>query len=144
MPVYWTLVYSTLVSVGKLARAVRAIPKYRLDIRTASGASLFQNVGCVLSEQKRVANEVEQRVAGRTSGPAEANEELRKEIAQRKKIEERLLKSEAALQNAFDEIKKSEAKLRQVIDAIPTLAWCDLPDGPNEFLNKGWHEYRHR
>ena len=31
--------------------------------------------------------------------------------------------------------------MRQVIDTIPTLAWCNLPDGPNEFLNKGWHEY---
>jgi formate hydrogenlyase transcriptional activator len=28
-----------------------------------------------------------------------------------------------------------------VIDTIPTLAWCNLPDGPNEFLNKRWHEY---
>ena len=28
-----------------------------------------------------------------------------------------------------------------MIDAIPALAWCNLPDGPNEFLNKGWHEY---
>ncbi|HEV2826869.1 MAG TPA: PAS domain-containing protein, partial [Pyrinomonadaceae bacterium] len=37
--------------------------------------------------------------------------------------------------------QKSESKLRQVIDAIPALAWCNLPDGPNEFLNKGWHEY---
>lgn len=49
--------------------------------------------------------------------------------------------AQAALQQAFDEIKKSEAKLRQVIDTIPTLAWCNLPDGPNEFLNKGWIEY---
>ena len=23
----------------------------------------------------------------------------------------------------------------------PTLAWCNLPDGPNEFLNKRWHDY---
>ena len=45
------------------------------------------------------------------------------------------------LQNAFDEIRKSEAKLRRVIDTIPTLSWCNLPDGPNEFLSKGWHEY---
>jgi formate hydrogenlyase transcriptional activator len=52
-----------------------------------------------------------------------------------------LLESEAALQKAYDEIKKSEAKLRQVIDAIPILAWCNLPDGPNEFLNKRWHDY---
>jgi PAS domain S-box-containing protein len=51
------------------------------------------------------------------------------------------VQTRAALQKAFDEIEKSEAKLRQVIDAIPTLAWCNLPDGPNEFLNKGWREY---
>ena len=46
-----------------------------------------------------------------------------------------------ALTNALDEIRRSEAKLRQVIDTIPTLAWCNLSDGPNEFLNKKWHEY---
>src|SRR4030095_13479467 len=50
-------------------------------------------------------------------------------------------RAEEALRNALDEIRKSESKLRQVIDAIPALAWCNLPDGPNEFLNKGWHEY---
>lgn len=50
-------------------------------------------------------------------------------------------RSRAALERAFDEIKNSEAKLRQVIDTIPTMAWCNLPDGPNEFLNKQWHEY---
>jgi PAS domain S-box-containing protein len=50
-------------------------------------------------------------------------------------------RAEKALGNALDEIQKSEAKLRQVIDAVPTLAWCNLPDGPNEFLNQGWHEY---
>jgi len=49
--------------------------------------------------------------------------------------------AQAALQEAFDEIQKSEAKLRHVIDTIPTLAWCNLPDGTNEFLNKNWHEY---
>src|SRR4029453_18763097 len=50
-------------------------------------------------------------------------------------------RAEEALRNALDEIRKSESKLRQVIDAIPALAWCNLPHGPNEFLNKGWHEY---
>jgi PAS domain S-box-containing protein len=50
-------------------------------------------------------------------------------------------RAEGALRNALDEIQKSESKLRQVIDTIPALAWCNLPDGPNEFLNKGWHEY---
>jgi PAS domain S-box-containing protein len=50
-------------------------------------------------------------------------------------------RAEEGLRNALDEIQKSESNLRQVIDAIPALAWCNLPDGPNEFLSKGWHEY---
>lgn len=49
--------------------------------------------------------------------------------------------SESALQKALDEIRKSETRLRRVIDTIPTLAWCNLAEGPNEFLNRGWHEY---
>jgi len=93
------------------------------------------------SKQKRLASEVDQRVAERTAELAKANDELRKEVGEHRKVEARLLESEAALQRAYDEIKKSEAKLRQVIDAIPILAWCNLPDGPNEFLNKRWHDY---
>src|SRR6202045_955617 len=50
-------------------------------------------------------------------------------------------RSQEALRRALDELKNSERKLRQVIDTIPTLAWCNLPDGSNEFLNKRWHEY---
>jgi formate hydrogenlyase transcriptional activator len=50
-------------------------------------------------------------------------------------------RSQEALRRALDAIRKSEAKLRQVIDTIPTLAWCNLPDGSNEFLNKRWHEF---
>src|SRR6266576_3498145 len=45
------------------------------------------------------------------------------------------------LEKAFNETKKSAAHLRRVIDTIPTLAWCNLSDGSNEFLNKRWHEY---
>jgi len=39
------------------------------------------------------------------------------------------------------ERKEAEERLRRVIDTIPTLAWSNLPDGSNEFLNKNWHEY---
>ena len=42
---------------------------------------------------------------------------------------------------AQDELRGSEGKLQRVIDTIPTLVWCNLPDGPNEFLSKGWHQY---
>ena len=93
----------------------------------ANQTSIGLKEAWLLSEQKRAANQLERQVAERTEGLAAANEKLKQ--------------SEAALHKALDEIKRSEAKLRQVIDAIPTLAWCNLPDGPNEFLNKGWHEY---
>ncbi len=45
------------------------------------------------------------------------------------------------LENALLESRESEAQLRRIIDTIPTLAWCNLPDGSNEFLNKRWHDY---
>jgi formate hydrogenlyase transcriptional activator len=53
-------------------------------------------------------------------------------------------RSQEALQTAMATIKNSETNLRRVIDTIPTLAWCNTPDGPNEFLNKRWHEYTGR
>src|SRR5260370_41992923 len=40
-----------------------------------------------------------------------------------------------------NEAKKSETLLEQFIDTIPTLAWCNLPDGSNEFHNQRWHDY---
>ena len=42
---------------------------------------------------------------------------------------------------AEEALRASEARLRRVIDTIPSLSWCNLPDGPNEFLSKGWHDY---
>ena len=93
----------------------------------ANQATLGLQDAKLMGEQKRIADELDRQVAERTRALAATNQKLKA--------------SETALHKALDEIKKSEAKLRQVIDAIPTLAWCNLPDGPNEFLNKGWHEY---
>src|SRR5437867_5001187 len=45
------------------------------------------------------------------------------------------------LEKALNEAKKSEAHLRKIIDTIPTLAWCNLPDGANEFVNLRWCDY---
>src|ERR1700675_853331 len=50
-------------------------------------------------------------------------------------------RSQAALRSAFEAIRTSEAKLRKIIDTIPTLAWCALPDGTGIFWNRRWHEY---
>jgi PAS domain S-box-containing protein len=64
-------------------------------------------------EQQRMADEADRRVAERTAQLASLN---------------------AVLEN-------SEARLRRVIDTIPNIAWCNLPTGPNEYLNRAWHEY---
>jgi len=45
------------------------------------------------------------------------------------------------LENALEESRRSEAQFRKIIDTIPTLVWCNLPDGSNEFLNQRWHNY---
>jgi PAS domain S-box-containing protein len=50
-------------------------------------------------------------------------------------------RSQTALQRAYEEIKQSEGRLRKIIDTIPTLAWCSLPDGTGEFWNRRWHDY---
>src|SRR5712692_4928803 len=50
-------------------------------------------------------------------------------------------RSQEALRCAYEEIRNSEARLRKIIDAIPTLAWCSLPDGTGIFWNRRWQEY---
>jgi formate hydrogenlyase transcriptional activator len=47
----------------------------------------------------------------------------------------------AKLEDAFVELKKSEVRLRTILDTIPAIAWCTLPDGSGEFWNKRWHDY---
>src|SRR6204780_2240186 len=60
----------------------------------ANQASIGLQEARLLSEQKRVASELDLRVAQRTTELAAANEELRKEIADRKHAEEDLRSSE--------------------------------------------------
>jgi len=45
------------------------------------------------------------------------------------------------LEKAYNEAKGSEARLRKIIDTIPTLAWCNLSDGSNDFVNRRWSDY---
>jgi len=45
------------------------------------------------------------------------------------------------LEKAYNEAKNSEARLRKIIDTIPTLAWCNLSDGSNDFVNRRWSDY---
>ena len=38
-------------------------------------------------------------------------------------------------------MKSSEDKFRVMVDTVPALVWCTLPDGSNEFHSQRWHEY---
>ena len=49
--------------------------------------------------------------------------------------------SKQELQQALQESRDSEARLRKIIDTIPTLAWCNLSDGSNDFVNQRWSDY---
>src|SRR5207247_8950885 len=33
------------------------------------------------------------------------------------------------------------AERRTILDVIPAIAWCKLPDGSNEFVNQRWQDY---
>src|SRR5215813_1929407 len=45
------------------------------------------------------------------------------------------------LDDPATKLTPSEAKLRLIIDTIPVVAWCALPDGSSEFKNQRWHDY---
>src|SRR3989441_322316 len=49
--------------------------------------------------------------------------------------------SRGDLENALTEAKRVDPDLRRIIDTIPVLAWCNLPDGSVEFANQRWHDY---
>jgi formate hydrogenlyase transcriptional activator len=49
--------------------------------------------------------------------------------------------SQQDLQLALQQSRESEARLRKIIDTIPALAWCNLSDGSNDFVNQRWSDY---
>jgi PAS domain S-box-containing protein len=47
----------------------------------------------------------------------------------------------ATLAQAVDDSTPSAAHLRHLLDTLPILASCHLPDGSNAFCNHRWHDY---
>src|SRR5436189_6131100 len=45
------------------------------------------------------------------------------------------------LNDALEKLSQEAVRLRKIVDTIPTLAWCNLPDGSNEFVNQRWSDY---
>jgi PAS domain S-box-containing protein len=84
----------------------------------ANQAAVGLQEGRILSEQKRVAGELDRRVAQRTRELAAANETLKKEVAERKLSDDRLHREER-------ELKRSEARktaiLNSALDCIVTI-----------------------
>ena len=82
----------------------------------ANQAALGLQQASQFSEQKRLAIELDLRVAERTAELATINEELRKEIAERKRTEERLHLNENALRAAHARVARSEERWRSVFE----------------------------
>jgi PAS domain S-box-containing protein len=94
---------------------------------STGAASLDVQKARLLTEEKGVADELDQRVAERTGELAAANEELRNEVAERKRAEEALA--------------ASERDLSLIINTVPGLAWSIRADGHIEFLNQNFLDY---
>ena len=82
----------------------------------ANQAAIGLQESSLLRAQSRVASELDQRVAERTRELATINEELRKEIGERKKKEEKLRLNEEALRLAHTQIARSEERWRSVFE----------------------------
>jgi formate hydrogenlyase transcriptional activator len=80
-----------------------------------------------LGEQKRIAGELEHRVAQRTRELAAANERLRCEVAERTRVEE--------------ELRQDERELRRITDVIPQAILVLAPDGSMLHANAFALEY---
>jgi PAS domain S-box-containing protein len=93
----------------------------------ANQAAIALQEARLLNEQKRIANELDRRVAQRTSELAETNQALRDEIAERQRAERAL--------------QVRELNLRLIVDSIPAPVAVKTPTGEVESVNQPTLEY---
>ncbi len=104
----------------------------------ANQASIGLQEARLLSNQKRLANELDQRVVQRTAELAAANEELKKELAERRLVEERLGQEER-------ELKRSEVLKTAIVDsALDCIVTIDQEGCITEFNPAAEHTFGYR
>jgi PAS domain S-box-containing protein len=104
----------------------------------ANQASIGLQEARLLSDQKQVANELDQRVAQRTAELAIANEELKKELAERRLVEEKLEQEEK-------ELKRSEVRKAAIVDsALDCIVTIDHEGCITEFNPAAEHTFGYR
>jgi PAS domain S-box-containing protein len=115
-----------LVAGSRRADFPRQTERLVLSV-AANQAAVGLQQARLLNGQRRVADELDERVAQRTSELAAANEALKNEVAERRRAEEALA--------------ASERNLKLTVDTIPTLAWSASTDGSAEFFNQHYLDY---
>jgi PAS domain S-box-containing protein len=104
----------------------------------ANQASIGLQEAQLLSNQKRVASELDQQVVQRTAELAAANEELKKELAERRLVEERLGQEER-------ELKRSEVRKAAIVDsALDCIVTIDHEGCITEFNPPAEHTFGYR
>jgi PAS domain S-box-containing protein len=123
--------FSHAVSISALGNNGIAIVTLIVIVAAMVTSSVDRRAG---AEVRRLNQDLEQRVVERTqqlktfNRALEAvNHALRKEIAEHKRAEEAL--------------RRSEDRLQLVTDTLPALVWSKLPDGSADFLNQRFREY---
>ena len=104
----------------------------------ANQASIGLQEARLLSQQKRVASELDQRVVQRTAELAAANEELKRELAERRLVEEKLWQEEM-------ELKRSEVRKAAIVDsALDCIVTIDHEGCITEFNPPAERTFGHR
>jgi PAS domain S-box-containing protein len=104
----------------------------------ANQASIALQGARLLSHQKRVASQLDQRVMQQTAELATANEELKVELAERRLLEEKLVQEEG-------ELKRSEARKAAIVDsALDCVLTIDHEGCITEFNPAAEHTFGYR
>lgn len=103
-------------------RAARNRSRFEYNSRFVRPGGSFKNIRIVGHPVLNAAGEVVQ-LAGTTIDVTEQ------------------VQARAALEKALADVRRSEDRLRLIVDAIPTPAWANRPDGGVEFLNQRWLDY---